>query len=935
VPRGRRRRLRSKAQEKYRLGDVDKLRQQSLAVPAHLHSVQPVFTQFLNGKVHKTEEQHSAPIMSRDITTGRFQYVAGIMSVLAVAVFAIGITLLPRRNLERNATRLQTEPASRVMRDPPALSQAPVAPGPVTSAKNPDHPHTDFIRPEPISVRAPNAAISNAEAQMVMNSESSKSSAVTLIGAGKEDVKIPTPGCTAEVPTQAVPSAPEDTKTTPKAIQRWTAHEDTLLRRTIETYGPQNWKNIARHVPGRNHVQCFQRWNRSLQPGLIKGSWTPEEDALLRSLKNAQAADPSRSEVNWQAIAAEIPGRNVKKCRDRWNNVLDPNLKKTSWSTEEEQLLLQAQREYGNKWSVIAKLLQGRSQLQIRDKWRLLICKEGSIANGVGRKGATNPVKVNNPVKGSNSTKGDPVTGSDPHTSNKSKLTGNTANVRIQQKQAERRKLRKGGPNKDAHTPVGSIDNIDSNRPDTCGLFPQLQPAVSESKSQPISSGDVLCKRAKQPSPPVARDAKRQKSCAPSVSQGTKNSSHRGMNDSHGIDQGAQHNINQGIYHGVNQGIDQGMRFGFGTSQDISFSNNQGTHEDTMRNAASEGVLCVPSVANDLGVQVGNRIKLKIESQQQVPCYHSAVFQHQVQTAIRTYVDPLQQQSSFPTNLQSVQSQYMPFYPVVVNGVPVTRLIKSHEDGNCSAPPAKFSQLGAIGADTENGTGRGLSARDFRSNYEAKFERKINFRQISPDYRNTSSMSSPLAEMRYQEQHQRTQHPQHPQHMQEAHSNSLIAIPADDILSTSSTDLSNTESDSTGEDTGEDTETDTSESGSGPGLGLGDKSRWSQRSTDSLSSCSSATESDDQMTIMYESEEGNDSLPSPEHLYMGDYDAPVNHAVGIGMGTPQWSAAGGGELDEDWLRLLDETLMSGAESMNGLGSWEGMEAERAILADLC
>ncbi|RHY33486.1 hypothetical protein DYB32_001603 [Aphanomyces invadans] len=41
-------------------------------------------------------------------------------------------------------------------------------------------------------------------------------------------------------------------------------------------------KAIAELVPGRNHSQCLQRWNKVLKPGLIKGTWSPDEDALLR-----------------------------------------------------------------------------------------------------------------------------------------------------------------------------------------------------------------------------------------------------------------------------------------------------------------------------------------------------------------------------------------------------------------------------------------------------------------------------------------------------------------------------------------------------------------------------------------------------------------------------------------------------------------------------
>ena len=59
--------------------------------------------------------------------------------------------------------------------------------------------------------------------------------------------------------------------------------------------------------------------------------------------------------VAWSLVAALVPGRTGKQCRERWYNHLDAAVNKEPWSLEEERKLVQLQREIGNKWADIAK----------------------------------------------------------------------------------------------------------------------------------------------------------------------------------------------------------------------------------------------------------------------------------------------------------------------------------------------------------------------------------------------------------------------------------------------------------------------------------------------------------------------------------------------------------------------------------------------------
>ena len=62
---------------------------------------------------------------------------------------------------------------------------------------------------------------------------------------------------------------------------KWSEKEDEQLSKLVKIYNYKNWKSISQHIPGRSAIQCLHRWTKILQPGLVKGPWTAQEDAKL------------------------------------------------------------------------------------------------------------------------------------------------------------------------------------------------------------------------------------------------------------------------------------------------------------------------------------------------------------------------------------------------------------------------------------------------------------------------------------------------------------------------------------------------------------------------------------------------------------------------------------------------------------------------------
>ncbi|KAM5579552.1 transcription factor MYB4 [Rosa sericea] len=101
-----------------------------------------------------------------------------------------------------------------------------------------------------------------------------------------------------------------------------------------------------------------------------KGAWTAEEDQKLAEVIAIHGAK------KWKSIAAKAGlNRCGKSCRLRWLNYLRPNIKRGNISDQEEDLILRLHKLLGNRWSLIAGRLPGRTDNEIKNYWNSHLSK--------------------------------------------------------------------------------------------------------------------------------------------------------------------------------------------------------------------------------------------------------------------------------------------------------------------------------------------------------------------------------------------------------------------------------------------------------------------------------------------------------------------------------------------------------------------------------
>ena len=105
---------------------------------------------------------------------------------------------------------------------------------------------------------------------------------------------------------------------------------------------------------------------RKHKRGHIHHKFTVEEDQSLKEIIARYGT------TDWSMIAAKMPKRNARQCRERWLNYLNPDLNTDEWTPDEDKRLLDLHSQLGCRWVQITRAFPNRTDTMIKNRFNML-----------------------------------------------------------------------------------------------------------------------------------------------------------------------------------------------------------------------------------------------------------------------------------------------------------------------------------------------------------------------------------------------------------------------------------------------------------------------------------------------------------------------------------------------------------------------------------
>lgn len=127
----------------------------------------------------------------------------------------------------------------------------------------------------------------------------------------------------------------------------------------------KNWRLISEHIKTKSPQQCAYRYSKLLSD-MNKKKWNRKDDIRLIELVENYG-------TSWEIISKQFGDRSERDVETRYKDKLDPNVKNTKFSEEEDSEVLRLYEEYGNDWFQIARFFKNRNAKMIKKRFQTFL----------------------------------------------------------------------------------------------------------------------------------------------------------------------------------------------------------------------------------------------------------------------------------------------------------------------------------------------------------------------------------------------------------------------------------------------------------------------------------------------------------------------------------------------------------------------------------
>eukprot|EP00931_Biecheleriopsis_adriatica_P111777 TRINITY_DN8623_c0_g1_i1.p1 TRINITY_DN8623_c0_g1~~TRINITY_DN8623_c0_g1_i1.p1 ORF type:complete len:603 (-),score=136.69 TRINITY_DN8623_c0_g1_i1:23-1831(-) len=158
----------------------------------------------------------------------------------------------------------------------------------------------------------------------------------------------------------------------------FTKKEDMMLMKLATQHGGFSWDAIAEGMPkARTGWRCFARYQKSLNPKLLRSDWSADDKRLLEQSRQELGHETGRGcqgqRQLWHLVVARMgPGRTCDQVQTFAKRYVDkePFRPRHLWTPGESRRLILAVKVFGDKsWNLVASQLPGRSGYTCYCRW--------------------------------------------------------------------------------------------------------------------------------------------------------------------------------------------------------------------------------------------------------------------------------------------------------------------------------------------------------------------------------------------------------------------------------------------------------------------------------------------------------------------------------------------------------------------------------------